>query len=219
MPTIAQIRAARALLDWSQSDLAEFAGLSQTGIARIENGTNKPNSRTLDKINTAFDHADIEFIADTGVKKRKGEIKTLKGKEGFIAFMYDVYITARDKGGLICLHNAEPENWNKWMGKEEYDKHAQRMNEIKTDFEVRITAKQGNTNLIASSFAEYRWIPEHMFNEQSFYAYGDKLAFMIFEQDSVEIKILEKKQFADTFRMLFNLAWDSVTITPNEHTE
>ena len=50
MPTIEQIRAARALLDWSQSDLADKAGLSQTGIARIENGTNQPNSSTLEKI-------------------------------------------------------------------------------------------------------------------------------------------------------------------------
>ena len=54
MPTIEQIRAARALLGWSQSDLADRADLSQTGIARIENGTNKPNSKTLEKIKAAL---------------------------------------------------------------------------------------------------------------------------------------------------------------------
>ena len=109
MATIEQIRAARALLDWSQSDLADHAGLSQTGIARIENGTNKPNSNTLNKILTAFEIADIEFIGTTGVRKKTGEIKTLKGEEGFRSFMDDVYETAKTKGGEICLHNAKPE--------------------------------------------------------------------------------------------------------------
>ena len=36
MPTIEQIRAARALLGWSQSDLADRADLSQTGIALFD---------------------------------------------------------------------------------------------------------------------------------------------------------------------------------------
>ena len=60
--------------------MAEYADLSQTGIARIENGTNKPNSTTLNKIMTAFEQADIEFIGDTGVKKRTSEIRTLRGQ-------------------------------------------------------------------------------------------------------------------------------------------
>jgi transcriptional regulator with XRE-family HTH domain len=82
MLTIDQIRAARALLDWSQQDLAEHADLSQTGIARIENKTNKPNSKTLQKIESAFDRADIEFIGTSGLRKRRGQIRTLKGAEG-----------------------------------------------------------------------------------------------------------------------------------------
>jgi len=215
MPSIAQIRAARALLDWSQSDLADHAGLSQTGIARIENGTNKPNSRTIEKIKTAFDHGDIEFLGDTGVRKRTGEIKTLRGQPGFRAFMDDVYFTAKEKGSLICLHNAKPQNWYKWMGEKEYKAHAERMGKLTNDFEVRITAQEGDENLIASSFAEYRWIPKEFFNEQSFYSYGDKLAFIIFEDDNVQISILEKREFAEAFRILFNLAWNKIATKPN----
>ena len=95
MPTIEQIRAARALLDWSQSDLADHAGLSQTGIARIENGTNQPNSSTLNKIKAAFENADIEFLGPSGLRKKTGEIKTYRGMEGFRTFMNDVYETIK----------------------------------------------------------------------------------------------------------------------------
>ena len=125
MPTIAQIRAARALLDWSQSDLASHAGLSQTGIARIENGTNKPNSSTIVKIRGAFDQGDIEFIGDSGVKKRTGEIKTLRGKDGFSFFLDDVYETALANGTVdnpcqVYLSNVVHENWTKWMGSDKW---------------------------------------------------------------------------------------------------
>src|SRR5262245_33161383 len=110
MLTIEQIRAARALLDWSQSDLADKAELSQTGIARIENGTNKPNTSTLEKIADAFENAGIEFIGQNGLRKKTDEIKVLRGREGFTTFMNDVYETAKSKGGEFCLHNAKPDN-------------------------------------------------------------------------------------------------------------
>src|SRR5262245_33186697 len=114
MPTIEQIRAARALLDWSQSDLAHHAGLSQTGIARIENGANQPNSQTLHKIQTAFENADIEFLGDSGLRKRTGEIKVLKGKTGFAQFRQEVLEEARKGNTDICVSNVDERLFDKW---------------------------------------------------------------------------------------------------------
>ncbi len=210
MPTIEQIRAARALIGWSQSDLADKAGLSQTGIARIENGTNHPNATTTNKILTAFDSADVEFIGDSGVKKRTSEVVTLEGKTGFIRFLDEVYETVSEKGGLVCLHNANPENWYKWVGEDFYNAHAQRMSKIEKDFEFRITTRVGEDNFISSSFAEYRFIPSEMFNDQSIYAYGDSLAFINFGSDSVAVHILKNSYFSQGFQALFNIAWDRV---------
>jgi transcriptional regulator with XRE-family HTH domain len=104
MPTLDQIRAARALLNWSQSDLAERAGLSQTGIARIESGVNQPNLQTMERIAQAFDDAGIEFIADRGIERRDKGIRILRGQKGFIEFMDDVYqeISAYG-GGDVCF--------------------------------------------------------------------------------------------------------------------
>ena len=216
MPTIEQIRAARALLDWSQSDLADHSGLSQTGIARIENGTNQPNSRTLQKIEAAFESAQIEFLGSSGLRKKSGEIRVLRGQEGFRLFMDDVYEKARDIGGEISLFNGIPKNFHKFLGKEWYENHSKRMSEIKDRFTFRIIVKEGEELLIANTFAEYRWFPEGLFREKTFYAYGNSLAFMSFTDDDVEIRILPQSEFADSFRVLFNIAWDHVALIPSK---
>lgn len=216
MLTIEQIRAARALLDWSQSDLADHASLSQTGIARIENGTNKPNSKTLEKIMTAFDNADIEFIGTTGVKKRTGEIRTLRGKDGFIAFMDDVYKSTLKTNSEICVYNVDEKNWIKWMGEEAYKAHSERMKAVQPDVTFRILIEEGDLFFIANEFAEYRWFPKELFSAQSFYAYGEKLAFIHFYEDDVQIMILSEREFAQGFRVLFDIAWNKVASAPEK---
>ena len=93
MPTVEQIRAARALIGWSQGDLADHAGLSQTGIARIENGTNHPNSTTIEKIRSAFERVNVEFLDDSGVRKRSGQVQMLRGVQGIRQFFNELYNT------------------------------------------------------------------------------------------------------------------------------
>ena len=43
----AQIRAARGLLNWSQGELAERAGVSKQSVTRIENSTMDPRFSTM----------------------------------------------------------------------------------------------------------------------------------------------------------------------------
>jgi len=215
MLTIEQIRAARALLDWSQSDLADRASLSQTGIARIENGTNKPNSKTLAKIQTAFDLADVEFIDTTGVRKKLDSVKTLRGPEGLKRLIDDIYKTVQhncetkgDATDTVCLYNAKPKNWHKWLGKDWWDMHSERMSKLGSKIQKIITS-ESDDYFISSSFSEHRAFPGQLFNDQSIYAYGSKLAFVTFS-DSVTINILDNQEFADGFSVLFNIAWDNV---------
>lgn len=219
MLTIEQIRAARALLGWGQSDLAEHAGLSHTGIARIENGTNRPNSSTLKKIQGAFDHEDVEFIGTTGVNKRSGDVKIYHDHAGFSFFLDDVYDTALTYGTEenpveIFLSNVVHENWIKWMGPEKWQHHTERMEKLKNQMDVRILVKEGDTNFPTGSFSKYKWFPEELFNDQSFYSYHDRLAFLSFKAESVQIMILKHPAFAEGYRNLFRAAWSNVAIDP-----
>ena len=66
--SIRQIKAARALLDWSQERLAEEAGLSVPTIKRLEaaDGFLGGRTETTEKIRAAFETSGIEFIHENG---------------------------------------------------------------------------------------------------------------------------------------------------------
>lgn len=64
MMTAAQLKAARALLDWDQRQLAEAAGVSLPTVQRMEasDGNVRGNVDTLVKIVDALRRAGIELI-------------------------------------------------------------------------------------------------------------------------------------------------------------
>jgi transcriptional regulator with XRE-family HTH domain len=62
MITAAQIRAARALIGWKQTDLAAKSGVSEISIKNIERGHTDPRSSTLGALQAAFDKAGIVFL-------------------------------------------------------------------------------------------------------------------------------------------------------------
>ncbi|WP_367278251.1 multiprotein-bridging factor 1 family protein [uncultured Alsobacter sp.] len=70
-----QIRAARAWLGWSQSDLAEHARVGRKTIAVMESELSVPYDRTLRDIRAAFEEAGIVFLFQdtqaTGIMVRK----------------------------------------------------------------------------------------------------------------------------------------------------
>ncbi len=61
----AQIRAARALLNWSQGDLAERAGISKQSVNRIENGSMDARFSTMTALNDAIRGAGVEMGEDS----------------------------------------------------------------------------------------------------------------------------------------------------------
>ena len=74
MITPRQIRAARALLGWSQQQLADKAIVSMNAVTRLEKGTVDSRSSTIIAIQKALTKAGVEFLpAD-----QKGEGVRLK---------------------------------------------------------------------------------------------------------------------------------------------
>jgi predicted transcriptional regulator len=61
-----QSRAARGLLDWTQQDLANQAGVSIITVHQLEAGSSQPRRATLDVIRRAFERAGVEFIDENG---------------------------------------------------------------------------------------------------------------------------------------------------------
>jgi len=70
--TSAQIRAARAFLNWSVRELSQQCGVSESAISRAEKGNSVPrmHRRNLNAVRAAFELHGLEFIDTVGVKLR-----------------------------------------------------------------------------------------------------------------------------------------------------
>lgn len=62
--TAAQSRAARALLNWSQTDLCTAANVGRATLTNFEGEKSTPYERTLRDIQRALESAGVEFIND-----------------------------------------------------------------------------------------------------------------------------------------------------------
>jgi predicted transcriptional regulator len=70
-----QCRAARALLDWSQSQLAHESGIGIVTIRQLEAGKHTPRKFNLDVIKRTLERGGVEFVdenhAGPGVRLRR----------------------------------------------------------------------------------------------------------------------------------------------------
>ncbi len=66
MVTRQQIRAARGLLEWTQAEVADAAGLSLNAMNAIERGASTPRAKNLAAIRSALEAAGVEFISENG---------------------------------------------------------------------------------------------------------------------------------------------------------
>jgi transcriptional regulator with XRE-family HTH domain len=91
MVSVRQVKAARAMLGWSQDELATRSAISYPTVARLEaeDGELGGRSDTADKIQRALELAGVIFVAENGdgpgVRLRKGKslddyIEHLEGK-------------------------------------------------------------------------------------------------------------------------------------------
>ncbi len=71
MLTAAQIKAARALVDWSQPELAEASGLSMPTIRRMEGplGPGRSTAVNVDAVQRALEGAGVVFLEAGEVKQ------------------------------------------------------------------------------------------------------------------------------------------------------
>jgi transcriptional regulator with XRE-family HTH domain len=72
-----QCRAARALLNWSQTVLSREANVARATLAEFEIGRRIPYARTLEDIRAVLESAGVIFVEENGegpgVRLRKGK--------------------------------------------------------------------------------------------------------------------------------------------------
>jgi len=84
--SIRQVKAARALLAWSQGDLADASGVSEPTVARLESQDGELGGRadTAAKIVAALEAAGVIFVEENGegpgVRLRKSKPQDAKAQ-------------------------------------------------------------------------------------------------------------------------------------------
>lgn len=216
MISIRQIDAALGLLGLSRSEFSKGIGLNNSTFNSYFTGKASIPSARLGEIQKWFENAGIVFTEQGGVNPNTSDIVTYEGKQGFQAFMDDVYQTAKLQGGDIYLFNSRPRLWHEWLGEEWYEMHSQRMKALGDKVNVKITVEEGDDVLILKT-AQHKWFPKGLYKNKIFYAYGNKLAFLDFEENNLRIIVIKQEEFTDIFRVLYDVAWENVaTNVPSE---
>ena len=204
--TTAQIRGARGILNWSQSDLSERTGISSTSIGSIESGNSKPRENTLQNIKASLESAGIDFLPNDGLRKKNVLIDVLTGVDGVHKLSYDVYKTTKtDKREILQAYVDDRKYAELLEG--EASPHVDRMESIE-GLSFKILQKEGDTYFPAENYAEYRWIPSDQFSPVPFMVYGNKLAIMLFENEP-SIIVINYPMVAEAYRLQFFTMWDA----------
>lgn len=211
MITSRQIRAARGLLGWDAVVLAQKAGLTKETISRIEGDQVRPHERTLLKILRVFNENGVEFTANSGVQLKPHNVEVLEGTPGFARFYDYVYEHLSLYGGTVCISGVNEKLFIKYHG-EFAEEHVHRMAELvkrRDDLMMHILVEEGDTNFVASSYAQYRWQPKEYFSPASFYVFGDNIALISFAHEPPPLVVFIKSaSLANAYRHSFDLAWE-----------
>lgn len=205
-----QIRAARALLNWNQSKLAEVANVTRSSIKNIENELTIPHSKTAMAIQEAFEKFGVEFIPNSGVRMKSQIVTVLEGSGARFKFMDMVFNTMKAQGGGTVLVASYREPYPD-TEKERYDfefVHLERYK--KYGITQRLLIKEGDCNLIWNK-ESYRWVPEKYFSPYPFVIYEKKLG-MISMDSPEKVVIVDDPLFAESFSKIFEFMWDNGSV-------
>lgn len=205
MITILQAKAARALLGWKQSDLAQASGISIPAIAKIESGQGNPRQTTLQALQQAFETAGIDFLGEHGVDKRQERfaIDVLYGKDA-IRKIWDDISQTYPQGGELLLSNLDERVYMKLYGDEMKQVFA---NWQRLGIQARALVKEGETFFLMP-LDQHRTVPKMLFAQVVYYIYGDKMVVADFKETPRFI-MLHSRSLADAFRQQFNYNWDN----------
>ena len=210
MITPLQALLARTYLRLSQSEAARELGMAHTTLSNIENGQSDPPASRLENVQRFYENAGVEFTEGNGIRRRQTLLKQYDGIQGFRDFMDDVYETAKTYGGDICLFNSKPRLWLDLLGDDWYGMHARRMADLGNDINVRIVVPEGEDTFILDS-AEHRCFAKDRWKEKVCYAYGPKIGFLDFGNNGIHIMVFEQSDFAESFKILFDVVWENET--------
>jgi transcriptional regulator with XRE-family HTH domain len=210
--TAEQIRAARALLNWKQADLARQTGLSLPSINNIERSIGSPRVSTLKTIQNALQAAGVAFLGNNGVQKHSEvfEMVEHQGDDFMRRLNEDLFLCMRGPADEVCMLGIDDRMYVKHAPEESVNYYD---HQIKTGFQDRMLFCDDDDFFI-SRLEACRWIAPQLLGMIPYYVYHDRLAFIMW--DTKRTIIIRSRSIADTFRAQFDFLWQMAKPIPPE---
>jgi transcriptional regulator with XRE-family HTH domain len=194
-----QIRAARALKNWSQSELARRVSMATPSIGNIEAGKHSPSLTTQEAIREAFDKAGIEFI-ENGVRHKNDLIQVYEGPDCYLRLLDDMFLAlSPEKGEVLFSESDESRSSPEVVEKLRAMRSA--------GISMRSLICDGDTFMMGP-LEEYRWMPKNMFVDRDVKViFDDRVAHLISWHDIPKVIVIREYHIADEARRSFDYIW------------
>lgn len=209
MITAKQIRAARALLDWKQSDLAKRSGLSLPAINAIERNAGSPRLTTLATIQRTLGNAGVTFLDNDGVclPHEIFDIRAFQGDDFIARLNDDLFSCMRGPDDVVMMFG---------LDERQYPHYPEQMlryyyHQKATGFTERILVAEGD-DFFLSPIECYRWTFPQARNLVPYYVYHDRVAMIMW--DKQRTIIIRSQDIADSYRTQFGFLWDTAKPVP-----
>lgn len=215
MISISQVKAARALLDIKQAELADMAGVSITAVNNMERQIGSPRLDTIMAIQGALEQAGIEFLEDDGVK-RKGEVFEFLKFEGahIIEKLTDDMLTHIQDGDEVIMCGIDERRFVA-LDEKQVQRYAQ--GSRNKNMRERILSRHGDKYFVSPASC-YRWVSPDLFGRIPYIVYNDRVVFMLWEKPYRCI-IIRNPSLAETFKTQFEFLWESAAIHGVQHSD
>lgn len=207
-----QIKAARAMLDWSQKLLAEkCADVSEPTIKLIESGKVNSTENTLAAIKRTFEKAGIEFTPQNGVRMRDDLLTVIEKMDVtdnvYLQLLDDIFYTLKGQYGEVLWSFID----EKVSTQDVIDRELMIRKDGNT---TRALVRYGDTHL-TYPLDEYRYLPKGYFLNNPCVVYGNKFAMVL--NNEQKVLIIHDAAVADLKRKEFEIIW-SIGLKPETTT-
>lgn len=225
MLTSAQIRSARAMLDWDMATLAAKSRLNRGTIHNLEKGLSIARGDTLAALMETFEKEGLEFIGDRGIARKHENYRIIEGSDCYLRLLDEIYHELRKKPDTEVLSICTDDSVSP----------AEVVSAIKRWHEAGIKCRflsHENATRFDFPLDEYRLISSKFFKNSVTVVYGDKVATLrvsVPEEDeknkseakskkpkpvSMSVLVIIDQDQADMLRGLFELIWEKASTPP-----
>jgi len=171
-----QVRAARAMLDWSQDMLAKESGLSLATIHNLEKG--QISSRSSSEVRKIFENKGFEFHGNSGVNRRCEETKTFHGRDSIDRFYEDMLLTLKKKNGRVAAVFKTQELLTCCLGASK-EAGLQRLEELSKHASIKCLLTEARQSPLFIPWFQFKTFNQHQIIPWSTFIYDNKSVMVV----------------------------------------